>query len=465
LILLVALTTTNAQLPVVRYFTAVIPWVGIGLFAWSIAEIVMGPLTEASLSKSGELTFIFAVSLGLMALLALLGEWVASRRSIGWKAVSKGLKTVGTLAIAAFLGASLGLTGALVAEDLTGVASDGESKILAQGGAWTSVAMLGLVALLFVVGLILARTSLGTSQPHQTVTQGEIAPESRLRRVLLRAPWLFGSAGAYGLVIGLVAAFSACDLGWPPSCDSEALPDWDITWAEGWDVTFFGLTFDLGSLTGWAKLLMVVASTVFIVRSVVGGLLRGQDSRRQVSILWDIGSFWNRWYHPLGPPAYSPYAVRELTQELQSNRPEILAAHSQGSLIAAVALAQLGPDDAVPRFLTYGSQLGGLYPVMFPSVGVEALVEVVKARIGGLWINLWRRSDAIGGQYVEGLGPANWHVNTGSGHSRYELTPEFCQARTSLLLGSTVRPRQQDLIDCWDRPTSSLPSGAMTPSR
>jgi hypothetical protein len=102
---------------------------------------------------------------------------------------------------------------------------------------------------------------------------------------------------------------------------------------------------------------------------------------------------------------------------------------------------------------------------MFPSVGVEALVEVVKARIGGLWINLWRRSDAIGGQYVEGLGPANWHVNTGSGHSRYELTPEFCQARTSLLLGSTVRPRQQDLIDCWDRPTSSLPSGAMTPSR
>ena len=452
LVLLMALTTTAPDWVPLHYLTAIAPLAGLGLSLWGIAVIVRGPLTDTSLSMSGELTFIFAVTLGFMALLALSGEWFVSRR-LGWKAVSKGLKTVGMLAIGAFIGASLGLTGALVVEDLTGGAADGDSRVLEQGGAWTSVAMLGMVVLLLTVGLILARRPLALSQPNQTVPDNEIAPESPLRRVLLRAPWLFGSAGAYGLLMGIIAVVSACDIGWPLSCDSGALPDWDLVWGD-WGVTFFGLTFQLGSLTGWAKLLMVVVPAVFIFRSIIGGLLRGQDSRRQVSILWDIGSFWNRWYHPLGPPAYSPYAVRELDDVLGSRRPEILAAHSQGSLIAAVAIARLDATKSAPHFLTYGSQLGGLYTTMFPSVGIDELIDIVKERVDGMWINLWRRSDGIGGQVISELGAANWHVDSGSGHSRYELTPEFCEARVSLLSGSTVRPRQQQLVDCWDRTTT-----------
>ncbi|MEX0698724.1 MAG: hypothetical protein WD354_03220, partial [Acidimicrobiia bacterium] len=102
--------------------------------------------------------------------------------------------------------------------------------------------------------------------------------------------------------------------------------------------------------------------------------------------------------------------------------------------------------------LTYGSQIGILYPLLFPTVGIDELVAQVKNKLGGRWVNLWRRSDPIGGQYVDGLGLANWHVSTGSGHSRYELTPEYCQARLSLIADDLDRPDDRSIAGCWQAP-------------
>lgn len=442
----VLLTTWAPRRRLVIRLTAVAPLAGLGLVAWAFLALLAADLDADSLSASGETTFVAAVSFGAAAALALFGEWGASYRTRGLGAFTVGWNALGVLAVAAFVGASLGLTGALMVEDWTGSAPGGESPILEMGGAWTSVAMLGLAGLLALIGLFLRRRPLAgqdTLAGHE-----EAAPESPLRRIVLRLPWLLGPIGVYGLVMGVVAWASACT--WPARCDATRLPDWDLVWSTGMTVDLFGLTFELGRLTGWTKLLMVVSPALLIFRSIVGGLLKGQETRRKVSILWDVASFWPRWHHPLGPIAYSPHAVLQLGDEIAARRPDILAAHSQGSLIAAVAVAHLPAHVDAPALLTYGSQLGALYPGMFPSVGVDDLVEEVKLRVGGRWINLWRRSDPIGGQYVPVLGSANWYVDTGSGHSYYELAPEYCAARLSLLAGGTTRPTDQEMADCWE---------------
>jgi hypothetical protein len=100
--------------------------------------------------------------------------------------------------------------------------------------------------------------------------------------------------------------------------------------------------------------------------------------------------------------------------------------------------------------LTYGSQIGDLYPSLFPAVGLDRLVESVSGQVEGRWLNLWRPSDAIGGQVVSDLGSRNWKVVSGSGHSRYELTPEFCAARKAGLSGDLQRPSDNDMARCWD---------------
>lgn len=85
----------------------------------------------------------------------------------------------------------------------------------------------------------------------------------------------------------------------------------------------------------------------------------------------------------------------------------------------------------------------------FPSLGLDSLADSVSDHVGGKWLNLWRSSDAIGGQVVPSLGSRNWEVKTGKGHSRYELTPEFCAARKTQLTGAMDRPADADIARCW----------------
>lgn len=411
--------------------TAVIPLLGVALLGWALTTAATGSIVASTLNVSDDMTFELALILGIAAGLGLLGEMVRGGPLRGWV-------PMGLLAVAALIGGTLGLTGAMLVETyLTESSTTGET--FAGGSAFVTVAMFGLVS-----------TMLLTFAAATMFRRGD-TDESRARRGILRARYVLAAAGVYGAIAAVIAVWLACRGGSGCTQAHIVMPEWVTEDPENLTV-FLGLPFDPTSLLGWAKILMVAVPAILITRSIVGGLLNGQDSRRQVGILWDLGSFWPRWFHPLGPPAYGPYAVNRLQTILTDSKPDVLSAHSQGSLVSAVALCLVDGDQTPGLFITYGSQIGELYPSLFPAVGFERLVECLEDQMEGRWINLWRGTDAIGGQPVTKLADRNWAVTTGKGHSRYELTPEYCAARKACLSGDLRLPDSEGLAGCWDQP-------------
>jgi hypothetical protein len=430
MVLLGVTTDALASNRVVLAATAVAPLVGLVVLGWALLTLAPAEIAITRLNVSDDLTYEIALLLGIAAGLGLVGEMLAGGFLKGWV-------PLGLLSVATLIGATFGLTGAMLVETYLTEAST-TSETFDAGAAFVTVGMLGLVLVLGLAFVI-------ASFPRRRRAEG-----SRLRRGILRARGILAVAGVYGATVGAAAAIWSCN-GEFAGCTQANLqmPAWVIEDQDNLSV-LFGLPFDPTSLLGWAKILMVAIPAVLIVRSIGGGLLNGQDSRRKVGILWDLGSFWPRWFHPLAPPAYGPYAVTRMQTVISEEKPDVLAAHSQGSLIAAVALC-LADEDTVPEmFITYGSQLGDLYPSLFPAVGLEDLVDSTISQVGGRWLNLWRGSDAIGGQVVPKLGTRNWEVITGSGHSYYELAPEFCSARKAVLSGDLLRPADADMAGCWD---------------
>ena len=435
--LVLATTWTPKSFPLGVFPTSLLPLATLGWLVYATIVIASANLT-GRLTAADDVTFAFALILVVVALFALFGEWVKGGPGTGWA-------SLGVLAIALLVGASLGLTGGLLVEDF--LSPSPGLRTFARGGAWTALVMAGLTGLLVVVAILIA---LVPAKPAGERPPAVVAPESRLLRVIMRARSLLSLAGVYGLLAGIATALAACAGG--PGCDRTRfpIPAWASEDAAG-VVELSGLSFDFTSLLGWIKLVVVVLPALLILRSIVGGLVRGQEARRKVSIVWDIGSFWPRWFHPLGPPAYGPNAVTRLTEEISARSPQVLSAHSQGSLIAAVALTRAAGDARPDLFLTYGSPLGVLYPRLFPSAGLVALFESASETVEERWINLWRRSDPIGGRPLASLGERNWHVDSGSGHSRYELTDEYCSARESGLEGNLHRPPDTAMSACWER--------------
>lgn len=428
MVLLALSAGPTAENRLVLGMTAIVPLLGVALLAWALIALSPGEITSP-LSVSDDLTYEIALVLGIASGAGLVGEMLIGGIRHGWV-------PLGLLAVATLVGGTYGLTGAMLVE--TYLSNAGTTSETFDGGAtFVTVGMAGLVlamAITFVVAMFLP---------------GRATDGSRVRRGVLRARTILSVAGLYGLAVGVAAVILSCrgDL---EGCSHHniVMPAWMLEDPDDMTV-LFGLPFDPASLLGWAKILMVAVPAVIIVRSIVGGLLNGQDSRRQVGILWDLGSFWPRWFHPLGPPAYGPYAVTRLQTIISQVRPEVLAAHSHGSLISAVALS-LADEDARPDlFITYGSQLGDLYPSLFPAVGLDGLVDSVAFQVEERWLNLWRATDAIGGQPIEVLGARNWEVRTGAGHSRYELTPEFCAARKTHRSDDLTRPADLDMAVCW----------------
>jgi hypothetical protein len=430
MVLLGVTTDALAANRVVLGATAVAPLAGLVVLGWALFTLAPAEIASTRLKVSDDLTYEIALLLGIAAGLGLLGEMIAGGFRKGWV-------PLGLLSVAALLGATFGLTGAMLVETYL-TESSTTSETFETGATFVTVGMLGLAVVLglaFVVATFIPR---------------EGAEGSRLRRGILRGRAILGVAGGYGAIVGAVAAIWSCN-GEFAGCTQANLQMPEGVIEDPDNITIlFGIPFDPASLLGWAKVLMVAIPAVLIVRSIVGGLLNGQDSRRKVGILWDLGSFWPRWFHPLAPPAYGPYAVTRMQTVISEEKPDVLAAHSQGSLIAAVAICLVEEDTAPQMLITYGSQLGDLYPSLFPAVGLDALVDATMSQMGGRWLNLWRASDAIGGQEVPMLGTRNWEVITGSGHSYYELAPEFCAARKAVLSGDLLRPTDTDMATCWE---------------
>jgi hypothetical protein len=126
---------------------------------------------------------------------------------------------------------------------------------------------------------------------------------------------------------------------------------------------------------------------------------RSLAGRRRIGVLWDVGTFWPRSFHPLAPPSYAERAVPELQRRLwwvhDNGGRVLLAAHSQGTVLAAAALLQ--PSARAPRssvaLVTFGSPLGKLYAWGFPAW----VSGPVLSGIDDPWTNVHYATDYIGG--------------------------------------------------------------------
>jgi hypothetical protein len=160
----------------------------------------------------------------------------------------------------------------------------------------------------------------------------------------------------------------------------------------------------------------------------VGGLalgvlaVRSEWARRVVGIVWDIVSFWPRAGHPLAPPCYAERAVPQLASRVEhlsgdasggdagaEGRPGVVAGHSQGSVLAVAALAQLADDPAIEArvgLMTFGSPLMRLYAPTFPRLFWPDQLRRLPAARTAHWTTLWRRTDPIGATMQPVLAPA-----------------------------------------------------------
>jgi hypothetical protein len=440
---LIVLTGTNPRSRLVQSLTAWSPIIAITGWAVGYGSL-FGGVPSAPWPGLHETTFAVALALGATGVAVITAGWV-----------SLGVVVVGTL-----FGSSLGAGIGFIAEKLARI-----DYLTNNGGGWVAVAMLFLV---LTLGLTATLASFG---PDPTPKDRTVM--TMLRRVTGRAPLLFAVAGLYGIVAGAVAFYVGCRNGCSP--ESLASPPPESPAHQAFLILFGALVvlvvvrtfpikpktavliglvgggflwaFDAGRLpvigfgrvgihpndpVELAKAFILVLPATLVLRSLIGSFRSG-TSNRQVGILWDVASMWPRWFHPLAPPAYGPKVITALGDTLETSPPRLLEAHSQGSAIAVLTLDQIDQPGEL-ALITYGSPLGHLYEPLFPETGVRDLISRVEDKVA--WVNLWRDDDPVGGDPL-GLSSGDVLATDGEGHSGYEVTSAFREARHRLTPSDT----------------------------
>lgn len=376
----------------------------------------------------------------------------------GLAAASAGLPALGAIVTGTLFGASFGVGIELLGEKAVSI-----DAITERGAGWVVVAMFYLVAFIAGTGALLALR--GGPLPKEGAWSALAGRVSSHARTLLVAIALFGLAAGvlaftlgclqscgpemlrtpsrdsaiypatiagFGLVIVLVSLAVARVRRWLGAAFAVVAGGGLALFAMGRlpDFAFPTMELDFNDLVDVSKVIVVLIPTTFVLRSMLGSIRRG-TSNRQVGVIWDVASIWPRWFHPLAPPAYGPMVIQDLAHRLVIDPPEILEAQSQGSVIAALAVSQMEEEPGF-SLITYGSPIGMLYRPLFPVAGIPELVDEVDARLGGRWLNLWRGTDPIGGAPV-GLPDRDVPVRDGSGHSGYESSSDFVEARHRLV--------------------------------
>jgi hypothetical protein len=169
------------------------------------------------------------------------------------------------------------------------------------------------------------------------------------------------------------------------------------------------LVWGAGSLPPSLAVDVGTAVTGVLPLAVVYGVRRGYGdlaTRRRLGILWDVGTFWPRAFHPFAPPSYAERAVPDLQRRIwwlhDHDGQVVLAAHSQGSLVAAAALLQPEhrPVESRAALVTFGSPLMKLYGWGFPDlIDADVLADLAPQGRAGVidWRNVVYESDYIGG--------------------------------------------------------------------
>lgn len=215
---------------------------------------------------------------------------------------------------------------------------------------------------------------------------------ARLKNYLEVGAWVFA---ALGMLISVVAAYEYFGEGDLPLA-LDALSNDRSTPGSG-----FLIGLGTWALAAMAGLLLLLGR----------GAIRENGVRRGVNAVWDVVAFWPRSAHPFVPPPYSQRVVMDLrdrirfhlgthptTTNIYPATSVVVAAHSQGSLLAFSALLWLTPAErSRVGLVTFGSQLQVAFPRAFPAyvnvVAIRSLLVVLEGR----WVNLYRDTDAIAG--------------------------------------------------------------------
>jgi hypothetical protein len=169
----------------------------------------------------------------------------------------------------------------------------------------------------------------------------------------------------------------------------------------------------LAAACTWVVTLIPAAAITLVLTGY-----RDRGRRRQLGVLWDVGMFWPRAFHPLAPPSYAERAVPDLQERISRLGKDrkggagrvLLMAHSQGTVLTVAALEQL-PSSATPGaagrvgLVTYGAPLTRLYRRAFPAYFGDGLFADLYETVGtptSSWRNFYRRTDLIGGQVFTG---------------------------------------------------------------
>lgn len=302
---------------------------------------------------------------------------------------------------------------------------------LTHRGTWITVVLGGTGALLAAVGLVVA------------LVRGGLPPPAAFPAVLAAAvvALLVGPLVAGALVVAWTLTRRAKEP-WhrPAAVGAVALAAVAVAvaWRNGWSVTVLGVPLPPRTFAEFALDAAILLPGAALLTRVYSGLT-DRGVRRGVGVLWDVGTFWPRWFHPLAPPTYSDRAVRQLAAQLDADlgagRTLLLAPHSQGAVIAATAVLG-GPDRPGLAMLSHGSPWQHLYAEFFPAQvnGTSTRAVADRLRGGGQlrWRNLHRDTDPIGGP-VDGVeDTAALPDPDHHGHSDYGDEPAYRVAAETL---------------------------------
>jgi hypothetical protein len=461
---------------------------------------VRADLGGALRSYDTVITWLFAVQLGLVVLIAAVVLVLRHRTPPGERSrqAMGGVGTVLVAALACLLGAILSagvylsvanlLTTGVLIPDLDGAARGGAALLLPPSLQVTAVAALAAAAITLIAVLAALPGMLTGWQrsapnaellavyPERDPMRPVPARDLQIQRIVWRARMVDRLPRILGPLLGILTAGAVA-----------------VTALVVAGRFSEGARTVVATIAGAAPLVALGAQVIvglvalFTVLAFVA--LRYRRTRRMVGILWDLMAFWPRAVHPMAPPCYAERTVPELITRIREHTGAkddqydragypagalVLAAHSQGSVIAAATLLQLaGKGDAeqvLPKvaLLSYGCVLRRLYSRYFPAYfGTPTLTALAHRMIAdepgsSRWRNLWRLSDQLGGpvefdpdtlaDFQQGtrhsdLLLADPRYGAAAeirplGHSDYSRDPAF-QRQVGILAGILADARQQ----------------------
>jgi hypothetical protein len=411
--------------------------VSIAFVLWPLALVPSAVRPDrggALRSYDSMITWLFAVQLGLVVLVAA-AVLVLRRRTAAEERRRHAMAGVGTVLVAAlacllgaifsagvYISAANLLTSGLLVPDLAGAPRGGPALLLPPSLQVTAVAAVAAAAVtLLAVAAALPRMRNGWRRSAANAELLAVYPDRAAdplpdRDLEIRKTfWRAGAVDrAPAVLTPLLAVLAAGAVGVTA-----------LVVAGRFDAT---AEVVVGAIAGAATLVSLggylIVGLLTLVTALAFAALRHRRTRRTVGILWDLTAFWPRSVHPMAPPCYAERTVPELLVRIREHtgatddRYErggypvgalVLAAHSQGSVIAAATLLQLigrrDDEQVVPRvaLLTYGCVLRRLYSRYFPAYFGTGSLSALADRMtttepaATRWRNLWRLSDQLGG--------------------------------------------------------------------